>query len=136
MGYDFYNMRCMFHNCVRLTNSIVYTFNKTRLARCCHFYNSPINGNEILITLLFPSKPFQIEILCCKIEEGIPFSPVNASFSRTLKMSYEGYLNINKSGDCVIKKLPKSKVCRRVWMTQTDGSSQSLDSEKEAQGKT
>lgn len=39
-----------------------------------HFYNSVINGNENLITVLFWSKTFQFEILSCKIEERIPFS--------------------------------------------------------------
>lgn len=36
----------------------------------------------------------------------------------------------------MIKKPPECKVCSRAWVTQTDGSSQSLDSENETQGKT
>lgn len=64
------------------------------------------------------------------------FSSANASFSIALKIPCESYLNINKPRGCARSKkkeegnLQSLKFAAQAQMTQTDGSSRSLDGGK------
>lgn len=97
-----------------------------------HSYNSFINANEIVLIRTLPDWE-----LSCKFEERNPFSSRLMRLPAAPRKSpREGYLNINKPrGRVWSKSLRSQEFAAERRMTQTDGSSQSLDSENETRGK-